>query len=157
MTFSRSVFLSLGVLILTACEAYTPTPRPDYSILVDPSAGVSVATPPACPGWNDSLASSFDNQLLPQFGCANARNLASAVENPDDLVEGRDLKDGRGVTAVGAIRRYDNNQPRGLIMPVSEDSQTATTTAPVGASSMTGDVTGGTASSPAGGASAPTP
>ena len=155
----RLVFLASGLLALAACDMYTPTLHPDYAIRVTPTTheGVkgSVATPPPCPSWNTEMADPFDNQPMPQFGCATARNLASTIENPNDLVEGRTLGKQRGVAAVGAVRRYDNNQTRGLIMPAAETSAAAVTTASTGSSSMTGDITGATPSS--GGASAPAP
>ncbi len=143
------VFSFLSLMALTACvDPYESTLRPDYVIRVTPTEqhGKSVATPPACPSWNTDVTDPFDSQPLPQFGCAHARNLASMVENPNDLVEGRPLANARGVTSVGAVRRYDNNQPRGLITPDSETSQQAVTTAPTATSPMTGDVTGGAGS-----------
>jgi pilus assembly protein CpaD len=158
MNTSRFVFLASAFLALSACEnPFAPTLHPDYAIRVTPTAGGSVATPPPCPSWNTENANPFDNQPLPQFGCANARNLASMVENPDDLLEGRTLANARGVHAVGEVRRYDNDQTRGLIMPSAEDSNVAITTSSTGSSSMSGDVTGGTPSSSSSGASVPTP
>jgi hypothetical protein len=65
------------------------------------------------------------------------------AERPDDLVAGRPIADARGVTEVGAIRRYDNNQTRGLITPDAEVSQVAATTMSTSQSSLTGDITGG--------------
>lgn len=154
MKLSRTLILSIGLLALTGCEDfYVSTLRPDYTIRVTPTPQGSVATAPECPSWNDAGVNPFDNQPLPQFGCANARNLADLVENPDDLVEGRTMGKERGVTLVGSIRRHDNNQTRGLILPTAETSQAATTTSSGAASSMTGDVTGGTSA----GASAPVP
>ncbi|MDD4616267.1 MAG: CpaD family pilus assembly lipoprotein [Alphaproteobacteria bacterium] len=135
-------FFALGFLALAACDSFAPTPRPDYTIHVVPGAhGSAVAIPPNCPSWNDALANRFDNQPLPQFGCATARNLAVLVENPNDLVEGRNLASQRSVTAIGAIRRYDNNQTRGLLIPVQETSSTGATTAPTGSSALTGEIT----------------
>lgn len=150
MNHIRTLILTSGLLSLAACDLVTP--KPDYTIRVVPGATGMVAVPPECPSWNTELAAAMDNQPLPQFGCANARNLASLVENPKDLVMGRDLGDGRGTTAVGTIRRYDNNQPRGLLMPVQETSSTAATTAPVAGSAMTGEIV-----TPSTGASTPAP
>jgi hypothetical protein len=79
------------------------------------------------------------------------------VENPDDLLAGRALGKMRGVTAVGSIRRYDNNQPRGLIWTGADANQTAATTAPTASSPMSGDVTGSAGASSPAGASATTP
>lgn len=156
MKTASSLLLGFGFLALAACESpYAPTPRPDYTIRVMPTAQGNVAIPPTCPDWKTASADPFDNQPMPQFGCANARNLAGMVENPNDLIEGRALANARGVTAVGAIRRYDNNQPRGLITPSAEVSQVAATTAPTAASSLTGDVTAGGSSSSGAPVSAP--
>ena len=90
----------------------------------------------------------YDNQLTPQFGCSNARNLALSVERPDDLVHGRELGPQRAATAVGSIRRYDNDQTRGLIDPnTNADSSLAATTSSAPASAMSGDVTASSAAS----------
>ncbi len=153
MKKTQLAFCSLA-LLTTAC--YPATPRPDYTIKVAQTAQGSVATPPTCPSWAKDNADPYDNQPEPQFGCSQARNLALEVENPDDLLHGRALADQRGVTAVGAVRRYDNNQTRGLITPDTETSQLAVTTAPTAASPMSGDVTGsaGSSSSSAGAAAA---
>ena len=144
MKTTSSLLLGFGVLALAACESpYPPTPHPDYAIRVMPTTKGSVAIPPTCPDWATSTADPFDNLPMPQFGCADARNLAGMIENPNDLLEGRALADARGVTAVGAVRRYDNNQTRGLITPSVEVNQIATTTATVANSQMTGDITAG--------------
>jgi hypothetical protein len=141
-------FLALGLLALSACgDPYQPTPRPDYAIRVTKTVQGSIAVPPPCPGWTTAVSDPFDNQPLPQFGCATARNLAEMVEKPSDLVEGRKLANERGVHAVGEVRRYDNNQARGLIMPAAEDSQVAVTTAPTATSALSGDITGAASSS----------
>lgn len=139
-----TLILGISLLSLTACDTiYPPTPKPDYTIKVVKTKNGSVAVPPACPDWSSATTNPFDNQPLPQFGCANARNLAIMVDRPEDLVHGRPLGDSSGVLAVGAIRRYNNNQTRGLIdTDSSADSAAAITTAPTAASSMTGDVTG---------------
>ena len=145
-------------LALSACDdPYNPTLRPDYVIRVTPTAQGSIATPPPCPSWATEIADPFDNQPAPQFGCANARNLASMIEEPNDLLQGRNLGDSRGVAEVGAVRRYDNNQTRGLIWTGTESNQAATTTSSTSSSSLTGDVTGsaGAASSSSSATSSP--
>lgn len=137
----------LGLLSLSACDFYGGTPRPDYAIRVTKTAQGSVATPPACPSWTTETKDPYDNQPDPQFGCANARNLALMSDNPDDLVEGRALADARGVTSVGAIRRFDNDQTRGLVWTGGETESVATTTAASATSSLSGDITGGAGAS----------
>ena len=143
------------ILVLSACvDLNASTPRPDYTIRVVPTAQGDVAVAPPCPSYATELADPLDNQPMPQFGCASTQNLASMIENPDDLVQGRTLGPARAVTSVGAIRRYDNNQTRGLIIPGAEANQQATTTAPAAASALTGDVTGGASAAPAAAAGA---
>ncbi|MDE1900215.1 MAG: hypothetical protein KGI37_01045 [Alphaproteobacteria bacterium] len=146
-TLPRPALLLTGLLALSACSIYDPTPRPDYAIRVTPTAQGGVATPPACPSYATATADPFDNQPMPQFGCADARNLAMEVETPNDLVHPREMGGARGVESVGAIRRYDNNQTRGLIVPGAEDNTIAATTSSSATSSMSGDVTGGGGSS----------
>jgi hypothetical protein len=143
-----SKFLVLALLPLAACQVYEPTPKPDYTIGVMPTASGMVAIPPTCPSWSGNVTDPYDNQPVPQFGCATARNLALMADNPQDVATGRSLDDTRGVAMVGAIRRYDNNQTRGLIYTSSSvDSAVDITTAPVTSSTMTGDVTGSANSS----------
>ena len=139
----KTITLAALLLTLTACvDPYDPTMRPDYAIRVTPTQDGGIAVAPPCPSWATETSDPYDNQPVPQFGCADARNLAAQVETPNDLVQARPMGDMRGVTAVGAIRRYDNNQTRGLIIPGAESSQAATTTSATAASPMTGDVTG---------------
>jgi hypothetical protein len=146
----RITFILLGCVMLAACtDPYTPTARPDYSIRVVPSNHGSVAVPPACENWTTSVTDPYDNQPLPQFGCANARNLALMVERPDDLVKGRDLGPANGVTAAGAVYRYDANEPRGLMWTGQDPNQVGNTTAPTPASKITGLVQSGSSSSAA--------
>ena len=155
---SKLEVLFLGLTFLSGCQIYPPTPTPDYTIRVVPTADGMVAIPPECPSWNTAIPDPYDNQPLPQFGCANARNLALMVDRPSDLVHARDMGPSNGVTTVGAIRRYDNNQTRGLIdTDTAADSAIAVTTATTAASTMTGDAAGGSSSSSAAPAAAAAP
>jgi hypothetical protein len=161
MTMKRLTLVIFGLLALTACDPYDPTYHPDYAIRVTPTPAGGVATAPSCPSWATENTDPFDNQPVPQFGCSDARNLAAQVEKPNDLIQPRSMGDMRGVAVVGAIRRYDNNQTRGLITTGAEVNQVATTSASTSASSLTGDVTGGASSggstSPSAGAAAAAP
>jgi hypothetical protein len=155
------MLMSFGLLTLAACSSpYGGTPRPDYTIRVVPTPNGPIAVAPTCPSWATDTSDPFDNQPIPQFGCANARNLALMVEQPEDLVKGRDLGPARATTTVGAIRRYDNNQTRGLLDPdTSPDMAAAVTTSSTASSSLSGDATGSASSSsssaPAAAAAAP--
>jgi hypothetical protein len=155
----KTFLLLATVPLLAACEGlYPPTPHPDYTIHVVSTPQGDKAIPPECPSWAAATTNPYDNQMIPQLGCATARNLAQMVERPDDLVDARPLGPERGVTAVGAVRRYDNNQTRGLIDPnTNADSAVAATTSTAPASSMSGDITGNSsaAASPSSAASSP--
>jgi len=144
MAFNRAL-LSLSLLLIAGCsDLYPATPHPDYSIKVMPTATGMAAIPPECASWATDTVNPYDNQTLPQFGCASARNLALMVENPEDLVHGRDMGTGRAVTTVGAVRRYDNNQTRGILdLGSSPDSSVAVTTSSAPSSSMSGDAASG--------------
>ena len=147
------IALTLSLIALTGCEVYPPTPTPDYTIKVEKTSQGLKALPPECPSWTTEVTDPYDNQPLPQFGCADARNLAMMADQPKDLIQGRPLGPTRGTTMVGAIRRYDNNQTRGFIyLSPSLDNAVDVTTAPTSASPMTGDVTGATSSSSSGAA-----
>lgn len=132
---------ALAFLVLAGCaDPYPPTFTPDYAIRVAPSDHGMVALPPPCPSWATEITDPFDNQPIPQFGCSNARNLAIMVDQPQDLIKGRDLGPASAVTTIGAIRRYNNNQTRGLVDPDSApDASVAVTTATTPNSPLTGD------------------
>jgi hypothetical protein len=136
--------VSLGLLGLAACEGiYPPTTTPDYTIRVMHTSNGDVALPPNCPSWTTDQSNPYDNQPMPQFGCAHARNLALQVENPQDIVKGRTLGPAGGTMLAGTIRRYDNSQTRGLIDPsTAPDSAVAVTTSSAASSSLTGDLSG---------------
>jgi len=156
----RFILLSLALFSIAGCSdaLYPPTVKPDYTIHVIPTDKGMTAIPPACPTWAEAATDPYDNQPIPQFGCANARNLAIMTDRPSDLIKGRDGGDSSGVMAVGAMRRYYNNQTRGLLdTDTSPDTAAAITTAPTPSSAMTGDVTGSAAPSAAAPAAAAAP
>jgi pilus assembly protein CpaD len=133
-----NICLMISLLGIAACT----TPTPDYTIRVIPASDgqTAQAIPPTCPRWSDNAANYEDGQPLPQFGCADARNLAIMVDNPEDLLQGREPGPASGVLAAGSIIRYNNNQTRGLLDTSQQsDTTAASTTAPVSNSSMTGE------------------
>src|ERR1700722_6115933 len=151
----------LGVIALAGCEdPYQPTPRPDYTIRVMPTPnGNLVAIPPSCPSWTTATTDPYDNKQLPQLGCATARNLAMMVEQPQDLVKGRDLGGSSGVTAVGSVLRYNYGQTRGLIWTGADPNQVSNTTASTPNPAVNGEVIqpGSSASSSSSSSSGSTP
>ncbi|HEU0117748.1 MAG TPA: CpaD family pilus assembly lipoprotein [Alphaproteobacteria bacterium] len=140
-----TLLLSISLLALSACDTfYDKTPRPDNTIKVMPTAQGTKAIPPECASFATATMNPYDQQPLPQFGCASARNLALMVEQPDDVVHGREMDGGRAVASVGAVKRYDNNQTRALIYPTKDiDTVVDTTTMSSSTSAITGDSAGG--------------
>lgn len=135
-----AMLVALGT---ASCVELPPTPKPDYVIRVKTQNGKTVAIPPTCASWNTDVVDPFDNQPLPQFGCATARNLAMMVERPADLVgEPRPMGPPDSVTTLGATVRYRHNQTRGFVWPSGDPSQIAITTAPVPNSALNGAISG---------------
>jgi hypothetical protein len=138
--FAGFFVLLLAFGPLGGCET---TPKPDYTIQVAPTPDGQgmVAVPPHCANWSDNgIDVPLDNQPLPEFGCADARNFAIMVDRPEDLLQGRNPGPANGVTTAGSILRYNNNQTRGLIYPSqATDNSVDTTTASSSASSLSGE------------------
>ncbi len=137
-----SMTLVLGLLALTGCDdPYQSTLKPDYTIHVMPTAnGTMAAVPPSCPSWSAATTDPYDNKPVPQLGCATARNLAMMVDQPEDLVHGRTLGLASGVTAVGSVLRYNNDQTRGLLWTGTDPNQLGTTTSSTATSAITGEL-----------------
>ena len=136
----HTLIITFGLFGLTACATgLSPTPTPDYTIRVLSSQSGTVAVPPNCPSWVTEQSNPYDQQPLPQFGCASARNLALMAETPDDLVKGREMGPVSGTKVMGAMRRYNNDQTRGLVWTGSDSNQIATTTSSIAASPISGE------------------
>lgn len=143
-TYKITLLSFVMLSTLTACDSLrNPTPQMDNRIRVVQQGGQSVAVAPTCASWTGDEANPFDNQPFPQYGCATARNLAMMVENPNDLIQGRNMGSARGVLAVGGIRRYDDNVTRGLIWTGTETNVVAVTTSSAPASNVKGNDVGG--------------
>jgi pilus assembly protein CpaD len=69
---------------------------------------------PGCPNWDRPSTPDFDNQQMPNFGCAVNGNLTAMVADPQDLVYGRE---GGSVvdaaTASKAVNAYRSAAPTG--------------------------------------------
>lgn len=69
---------------------------------------------PGCPNWDRPASPDFDNQQMPNFGCAVGSNMAAMVANPQDLIHGRDggpVVD--AATASKAVNSYRTAAPTG--------------------------------------------
>ncbi len=65
-----------------------------------------VATPPACPDWSDDPSGSHSNVASSNYGCATMTDLSLMIDNPRDLVTGRELGPAAGDPAADAVARY---------------------------------------------------
>lgn len=61
---------------------------------------------PACPDWSARPGLIFDNQSLPDFGCATAVNFGLMVANPADLAGVEDDEPATGERQAKALERY---------------------------------------------------
>jgi hypothetical protein len=114
-----SFALLLAVLSLNGCAEFTATtPAPDNTIkLVRSPDGSLVALPPDCPDWRTAAIGPAENTPWPQYGCANARNLAAQIARPEDLIQGRDSGPANGETTASSVDRYIHGNTKPLIDP----------------------------------------
>ncbi len=118
---NKSALLSVCALMaLAACDHSRSAMNPDYSIGLVPSRdGYGLAAvPPPCPGWREGNNNDpFENTMMPQLGCATARNLAVAVERPEDLVANDTFVPADGSAASLGVARYRIGKTTPLIDP----------------------------------------
>ena len=102
------VLLALLALPLLAGCNTTPTPFVDTRIklMPAPDGKSTLAIPPECGQWQYDMGDPWQNNPWPNYGCAQARNLAVTVERPDDLIAPRELAPADGVAAAASVDRY---------------------------------------------------
>ncbi len=102
------------VIALGGCEA---GPKPDNRIKLVPSADgrSTIAVPPECLNWQSAATSPLENHAWPQYGCAQARNLAAQVERPEDLIEGKQMGGADGVVSAASVQNYRAGKTKALI------------------------------------------
>lgn len=136
--------LSVLLLGLAACATEPPSPRPDTTLRVVPTAKGLKAEAPPCPHWSDNELDAFSNQPLPQFGCATRQNLAAMVARPEDLVKARPEGLPNPEITGAAMDRYITDKTRPLADPHAV-APTATNNGAAGGvtGAMMGGLTGG--------------
>jgi len=112
-------FLAIALPLMGCEDLNRNTPAPDQTIKVVPSLDGkhTLAVPPDCPSWRTEGLSPFENQALPQFGCATTRNLAAMVEKPEDLLSGRDPGNANGAVASAGVQLYLQGKTAAFIDP----------------------------------------
>lgn len=113
------VALALPAILLCGCSnPYAAAPAPDYRIrLVTEPNGQLAAVPQECPDWRTDVPGPLQNEPWPQYGCANTRNLAVMVEQPEDLILGRDSGYANAENTSSSMLRYMAGKTTPLIDP----------------------------------------
>lgn len=75
------------------------------------------AVAPDCPDWETEKPNPYTNIASSNFGCATAQNLSVMIDNPADLIEGRDAGDARGDSNTGAVQRLRTRTTPALTAP----------------------------------------
>lgn len=75
----------------------------------------SKAKAPVCDGWNYNMGRTVYPDGEPDFGCANAGNLAKMISNPRDLVEGREADSGDVARSDVFTQYYRDDKIRPLL------------------------------------------
>jgi len=72
------------------------------------------ATMAGCPNWDRPASPNFDNEQVPNMGCAVNGNLTAMVADPQDLVYGREAGSViDAATAAKAVQSYRSGKPTG--------------------------------------------
>jgi len=86
-----------GVALLAACASTERVPP------------VATAEHP-CPAWVEFPLNRHSNADSIHLGCSNAVNLKAMLDNPEDLVRGRDLGPANGARAAIGVEKYERGQ-----------------------------------------------
>jgi type IV pilus biogenesis protein CpaD/CtpE len=110
------LFLATASVLLSACADTVP----DYRIKIVHDTDKTIAVPAPCRSWEEGWGSPVGNETWPSFGCSQAKNLAAQVEDPLDLIEGRDLASPEPVNSTASIYRYQSGETTPLTDPLSD-------------------------------------
>ncbi|MFT3729461.1 MAG: CpaD family pilus assembly protein [Terricaulis sp.] len=104
---ARSALVTAGVsYAAVAGSTYDASGQPDAPVIVT-FARFEAQAPECAPLYTQDLAHQMDNQPWQSFGCAMQANLAAMVEDPNDLLQPRDMDprdSGRRDTVMGHYR-----------------------------------------------------
>jgi pilus assembly protein CpaD len=60
--------------------------------------------------WNENLTNTWDNQPMPNFGCAVQNNVAAMVADPRDLVQPRTMDDASAARRTAVVGHYEKGE-----------------------------------------------
>ncbi len=86
---------------------------------------VAVITPD-CPDWKKSPVTTFSNTLPANYGCASTVNLGLMIDDPRDLVYGRDSRAGYVQRAGKAISDYNSGEGASAVSAAPSSSASTT-------------------------------
>lgn len=127
-------YLALPLLIaLAACAGDAEKPEMqgvNRTIDVTRNAdGSYKANAPKCPKWNDETLTRYQNDPMPQLGCATAGNLAKMIADPADLVRDQTKANkpvnGDAEALARSVRKYRTTSPVTATNPTSTTPATA--------------------------------
>lgn len=88
---------------------------------------------PECPDWSADPRWGYNNQPASNWGCATAVNFGIMIENPRDMIRGRELSPADGERLARSIERYRNDKTTPLT------NENATSISPQPTSSAAGE------------------
>lgn len=77
---------------------------PDNKLIID--VAHTAVIPPDCPDWRKSPITTFSNTPHTNYGCSATVNLGLMIDNPRDLVRGRDSSSSNSERADKALSDY---------------------------------------------------
>jgi pilus assembly protein CpaD len=75
------------------------------------------AVAPDCPDWETEVPNPYTNVTSSNYGCATAQNLSVMIDNPADLIQGRNPGDARGDSNAAAVNRLRTRTTPALQAP----------------------------------------
>lgn len=82
-----------------------------YSAMVDITHAAVI--PPDCPDWKRSPVTTYSNMTPANYGCSSAVNLGLMIDDPHDLVRGRDSKSSDTQRSNKALSDYKSGASAG--------------------------------------------
>lgn len=92
-----------------AHRTYSPRGRGQAPVVV--AFERHVASTRSCEPWNKDVADNYENDPLPNLGCATQHNIAAMVANPRDLETPRAMDRASAARRSDVLGKYERGQP----------------------------------------------
>lgn len=110
---------SLGYSLPVRVEKYNKLGAESAAIIIRHAAVVL----PDCPDWKKSPVTTYSNGVAANYGCASAVNLGLMIDDPHDLVRGKDSRKSRVERAGKALSDYNSGATQAPTMSTSTTAQ----------------------------------